>query len=105
MNKKLNRIIWIAIISVLPIIVTLPFAIVYDRLELVEIILVIVGCLELLALNVQSRRKEQDNVKKYGRRNTKATDEGYERYQNVKYILIFSGIISLLLSFAWFLIF
>lgn len=105
MNKNIKRIIIVAIISVIPIIVTLPFAITYERMELVEIMLVIAGCLELLAFNIRSRRKERDNVKKYGRRNTKATDEGYNEYQNVKYILILSGLVSLLLSFIWYLIF
>lgn len=104
MNKILKRIIIIAIVALISIGVTLPFAIVYKRLELVEIILVLVGCIELLAVNIRATRRERTNLKKYERRESKATDEGYEKYNDIKYTLIFSGIINLLISFIWFLV-
>ncbi len=105
MNPILKKIITILILTIIPIAVGLPFAIVYNRYEIVEIMLVLMGCFELLAINIRSRRREKENLKKYQRYDSKKTDEGYEEYNNVKKILIISGLINLLASLIWFFIF
>ena len=105
MNPILKKVITIIILTIIPIAIGLPFSIVYNRYEIVEIMLVITGCLELLAINIRSRKREKQNLKKYQRYDSKKTDEGYEEYNNVKIILIISGLINLIASLIWFFIF
>lgn len=105
MNPILKKVITIIILTIIPIAIGLPFSIVYNRYEIVEIMLVITGCFELLAINIRSRRREKQNLKKYQRYDSKKTDEGYEEYNSVKITLIISGLINLLASLIWFFIF
>ena len=57
MNPILKKVITIIILTIIPIAIGLPFSIVYNRYEIVEIMLVITGCFELLAINIRSRRR------------------------------------------------
>lgn len=101
MNKTLKRIIICIIISIVVIGITLPFQIVMENDVLVEVMLVLTGAIELLACNIRETKREKNNLKKYGRRETYITDDGYDSFQNVKYTLIISGIFNLLVSLIW----
>ena len=105
MNKNIKNAIYILLLTIIPITLILPFAISYDRMDFVEIGLVVIGCIELMMLNVRVGRRERANRKKYNRYKSSPTDEGYDEFKNVQMILVISGIVNILTSVLWFYIF
>jgi len=105
MNNKSKMIITIILLTVIPVLAMLPFAITRDRMDYVEIGLVIFGCLELIVLNVRTGRRERDNRKKYNRYKSDPQDEGFDDYRRMHNTLIISGIVNIVLSVVWFYIF
>lgn len=103
-NTKKN-IIFIICMAVIPILLGLPFAITNEKMEIVEIILVVTGCLELMAYTLRIGRRERKNIKKYHRYKSKEEDEGFDEYRSTQNSLLISGVINLLLSVIWFYIF
>lgn len=101
-NKKM--LLYVILLCVLPMAIMLPFAIIYERYDFLEIILVIVGCIELLAVNLRNTRRERKNVKKYGRYLSKSGDDGYDEYKSVQNMLLISGIVNLLVSVVVFFV-
>ena len=105
MNKGTKNAITIVLLTVIPILVMLPFAITKNRIDYIEISLIVFGCLELLVLNVRVGRRERTNRKLYNRYKSDPKDEGYDEYRNLQNILIISGVVNILLSVLWFYIF
>ena len=105
MNQKMKNIITIILLTLIPMLIMLPFAISKNRIELVEVGLIIFGCLELLVLNVRVGKRERHNRRTYNRYKSNPEDEGYSEFRNSQNLLIISGVVNILLSVIWFYIF
>ena len=88
MDKKAKNVITIVLLTVIPILIMLPFAISKNRIDYIEISLIVFGCLELLVLNVRVGRRERNNRKLYNRYKSDPKDEGFDEYRNLYYRLM-----------------
>ena len=105
MNKTWKTVITLIILSGVPILIGLPLQLAYKDRRFIEVFLIITGLLELLVLNVRFRRRETKR-----RRDKLPLQEEKESVEYVKYVdfqrlLVISGVINIVLSILYFLIF
>ena len=101
-NKK--NIIYIVLLTIVPILFGLPFAISMNKMEIVEVVLIVTGCLELMAFTLRIGRREKKNIKKYYRYKSHEEDEGFAEYRSLQNMLLISGIVNIIVSVVWFYI-
>jgi hypothetical protein len=105
MKQALKSITIIIILSVIPILLGLPFTLIYHYPVVIEVTLFIFGALELLIMNVRNDRKARKTWRVKDKYNLDKTSEEYLSYSRVQYYLLISGVINILLSIVYFQIF
>ena len=108
MNPKMKKILFMSlaifILILIPVLIALPFQIVYGNVEIMEVSLVVSGLFYLLAMNVRYSLKSRRNHKKHTTdKEFKETDEG-KRYVTIQNTMIIAGIVNILLSLLYFAI-
>ena len=105
MNSKLKYALYFLLLTIIPIVIGLPFVFIFKRNDILEIVIVVWGLLELLALNL---RHNGNNRKLYKKKMTKEEfkmSEGYPSYVRIGNLILISGIFNLFLSVIYFYIF
>lgn len=105
MNIKLKYTLYFILLTLIPIAIGLPFIFIFKRNDILEIIIVVWGLLELLALNL---RHNVNNRKLYKKKMTKEEfkiSEEYPTYVRIGNLILISGLFNLLVSVIYFYIF
>lgn len=105
MNRNLKYALYFILLTLIPIAIGLPFVFIFDRKDILEIVIVVWGLLELFALNL---RHNGNNRRLYKKKMTKEEfrmSEDYPAYVRVGNLILISGIFNLVLSVIYFWIF
>ena len=95
----------IFIMALVPILIGLPFQLVYKNKDIIEVALVVSGLFYLLGMNLRYSFKSRRNHKLHRTdKEFKESDEG-RRYVTIQNTMIIAGFVNLGLSFLYFLIF
>lgn len=105
MNKTWKTMITLLILSAIPILVGLPLQLIYKDRPFIEVFLIVTGLLELLVLNVRFRRRETKRRKDKLLYQEEKKSEDYNKYVDFQKLLVISGLINIVLSILYFLIF
>ncbi len=108
MNPKVKKILFmglaILILAIVPILIALPFQLIYENKEIMEVSLVVSGLFYLLAMNVRYSLKARRNHKKNQTdKEFKESDDG-KRYVTIQNTMIIAGLVNILLSVLYFFI-
>lgn len=77
------------LLSIIPIVIGLPFSLIFKNMVILEVVLVIFGLLEILYMNLRASRRNNKNY---------YSQKEYLSYQAKQNILFFSGIINIFIS-------
>lgn len=105
MSSRIKNILYVVGCCIIPILITLPFMLIFKRAELVESSLLLIAVIELIAWNTRRGKRERQNMKNYGRYKTKKEDNGYDKYKEMQNLLLCSSILNITISLLWFMIF
>lgn len=105
MKNKIILAVWYVVLTLIPILIGLPFTLIYDKPEVIEVSLVVFGLLELLAFNIRNGLSDRKLYKKKIMKEDWKKTEEYRQFVQIRTMLIISGIINLSLSFIYFYIF
>lgn len=102
MNQTLKKTLIITILSLIPLLIGLPFTLIYKKPEVIEVSFVVFALIEFLFTNIRYSRKERKLWKNRSSGKVDKTSEEYVNYLDVQRILLISGITNILLSVLYF---
>ena len=102
-NKKiLKMIIAIFIMFLVPVLIALPFLLIYQRAEIMEVSLLVSGLFYLLGMNLRYSFKTRRNHKLHRTdKEFKESDKGH-RYVTIQNTMIIAGLINIAASVIYF---
>ena len=103
--STLKKILIVVILTVVPIVIGLPFTLGFGNKVIMEVTLAVFGLLELLVFMFRMRMKDKKLYKDAKTNKEFKETEEYGKYINIQYLIFISAIINIVLSVLYFYIF
>ncbi len=101
----LKKVLVVVILTVVPIVIGLPFTLGFGNKVIMEVTLAVFGLLELLVFMIRIRMKDKRLYKETKSNKEFKESPEYTKYINIQYLLLISAAINLVLSLLYFYIF